>query len=159
MLGDFLLDPVSSPDEKLVRSALRDYFRLKSAQDLGEGVVSGIFGGDSLGKENQRLDIELKKRQLSAMGPQDTESFNNTPTRRVLAALGINWGNSLDAANGVKSTARSAGPAARAGIGAAKDSGFFKIAHAVPEAMELGDVASSFGGGARRSSRILGAFL
>lgn len=132
-LEDMLLDPVSSPEQKLVRGALKDYFTLQSAHDAGEGALSSIFGGNRLSDENQRLDIELKKRQLSAMGPQDSEAFNDTPARRVLQALGITWGQDLQ-------------PAKRAGIGAAKDSGFFKWAHAVePEAKELGNVASGIG--------------
>lgn len=132
-LSDLLLSRPQTGEDRTIQNALKDYFALKIASDFGESALGGIFGGDNLGRENQRLDIELKKRQLNAMGPQDTQTFNDTPAPRLLAALGIEWAKDLKPNS--------------SGIGAAKDSGLFKLGSAFGhEAKEIGIGTKYLGG-------------
>jgi hypothetical protein len=138
----------------VIQNALRDYFMLKNANEIGESFGSKLLGTHSLEDEDKRLDIALKKRQIAMLGPQDTEEFNAEPASRVLASLGINWAREFQPPN---TKIASDMPNMRSGL-----MRLFSDEGALTK--ELGNVAGSIGRGAstgasaRKWSRIAGLF-
>ena len=90
MIESLFLGKPADPTSRMIQEAMKDYFTLKNVDEVGHSIL-----GSGLDRQNQELDIALKKRQLQMLGPQDTEEFNDTPASSVLAALGITWAKDL----------------------------------------------------------------
>lgn len=94
MIESLFLGKPADPTSRMIQEAMKDYFTLKNVDEAEHSIAGGLFGS-GLDRQNQELDIALKKRQLQMLGPQDTEEFNDTPASSVLAALGITWAKDL----------------------------------------------------------------
>lgn len=95
--GLFLPRPTDDTS-RTIDDALRRYFTTKKVSDVEDYATDKLFGIHDLDRENQELDIALKKR---ALGLQDSQDLNETPTSSILAALGIDFNRRLKPAVGM----------------------------------------------------------
>jgi hypothetical protein len=140
-LADILLNTPADPTSRVIQDAMKDYFTLKEAQDVGQSLGGRLFGS-GLDRQNQELDIALKRRQLQLLGPQDSQEFNDSSAPSVLGALGITWAKDLEPPKVSSGFKDSSGVLRKALMGEGLDL-----------SKELGNVARSSG---RRAGSALG---